>query len=68
MWQLALLVVVLTVSATASNIGFDFARTFVPPERLGTATGLVNVGGFVASLVAIFLVGAVLDVVRPDGA
>ncbi|WP_052436409.1 MFS transporter [Georgenia sp. SUBG003] len=44
-WQLALLVVVLTVSATASNIGFDFARTFVQPERLGTATGLVNVGG-----------------------
>lgn len=68
MWQLALLVIVLTVSATASNIGFDFARTFVPSARLGTATGLVNVGGFVASLVAIFLVGAVLDVVRPDGA
>jgi sugar phosphate permease len=68
MWQLALLVVVLTVSSTASNIGFDFARTFVPRERLGTATGLVNVGGFVASLVSIFLVGAVLDVVRPDGA
>ncbi|GAA4286792.1 MFS transporter [Georgenia daeguensis] len=67
-WQLALLVVVLTVSATASNIGFDFARSFVPAARLGTATGLVNVGGFVASLVSIFLVGSVLDVVRPDGA
>jgi len=68
LWQLALLVVVLTVSATASNIGFDFARSFVPAARLGTATGLVNVGGFVASLVSIFLVGSVLDVVRPDGA
>jgi sugar phosphate permease len=67
-WQLALLVIVLTVSATASNIGFDFARSFVPAARLGTATGLVNVGGFVASLVSIFLVGWVLDVVRPDGA
>jgi hypothetical protein len=29
-------------------IGFDFARTFNPPSRLGTATGIVNVGGFVA--------------------
>ncbi|WP_447925513.1 MFS transporter [Georgenia muralis] len=66
-WQLALLVVLLTVSATASNVGFDFARTFVPPARLGTATGLVNVGGFVASLISIYLVGLVLDLVRPDG-
>jgi MFS family permease len=67
MWQLVLLVVVLTLSATASNVGFDFARTFVPSGRLGTATGLVNVGGFVSSLVAIWLVGLVLDLVRPDG-
>ncbi|WP_226921583.1 MFS transporter [Georgenia subflava] len=68
MWQLVLLVLVLTLSGTASNIGFDFARTFVPPVRLGAATGLVNVGGFVASLLSIFLVGLVLDLVRPDGA
>lgn len=68
LWQLVVLVVALTTSATASNVGFDFARTAVPPARLGTATGLVNVGGFVASLVSIFLVGLVLDLVRPSGA
>ncbi|MHB1287858.1 MFS transporter [Georgenia sp.] len=67
-WQLVVLIVALTTSATASNVGFDFARTSVPPARLGTATGMVNVGGFVASLVAIFLVGLVLDIVRPSGA
>nr|WP_240646095.1 MFS transporter [Georgenia sp. SYP-B2076] len=67
MWQLVVLVIALTASATASNIGFDFARTFVPPARLGTATGMVNVGGFVASLISIFLVGLVLDVARPGG-
>ncbi|MFH5822569.1 nitrate/nitrite transporter [Georgenia sp. AZ-5] len=67
MWQLVLLVVVLTMSATASNIGFDFARTFVPPARLGTATGVVNVGGFAASLVSVFLVGLVLDLAAPAG-
>lgn len=68
MWQLVALIVALTVSATASNVGFDFVRTSVPPARLGTATGLVNVGGFVASLISIFLVGMVLDLVRPSGA
>jgi MFS family permease len=44
-------------------IAFDYARTFNPPNRFGTATGIVNVGGFVASLVTILLVGLVLDVV-----
>ncbi|GAA1624035.1 MFS transporter [Georgenia ruanii] len=66
-WQLVVLVLALTSTATASNVGFDFARTFVPPARLGTATGVVNVGGFVASLASIYLVGFVLDLVRPDG-
>jgi hypothetical protein len=67
-WHLAVLVAVMTVSATASNVGFDFVRAFVPPERLGTATGVVIVGGFLSSLVAIFLVGLVLDLARPGGA
>ena len=31
-------------------VGFDLARTFNPPTRLGSATGIVNVGGFLASL------------------
>ena len=47
-------------------IGFDFARTFNPPARLGTATGIVNVGGFVASLVTMLLVGIGLDLVGSD--
>lgn len=66
-WQLLVLAVTLAGSAAASNVGFDFARTFVPPARLGTATGMVNVGGFAASLVSIFAVGLVLDLVRPTG-
>ncbi|UNX55966.1 MFS transporter [Georgenia sp. TF02-10] len=66
-WQLVGLVLALTLSSTASNVGFDFARTSVPPARLGTATGFVNVGGFAASLLAIYLVGLVLDL-RAGGA
>ena len=59
---LVLLVVALGLGGPASIIGFDFARTFNPPSRLGTATGLVNVGGFVAALVTIELIGLILDI------
>lgn len=58
-----MLVLVLSVCGPGSMIGFDYARTFNPPNRFGTATGIVNVGGFVASLVTILLVGLVLDLV-----
>lgn len=62
-WLLLLLVLVLSVSGPGSMIGFDFARTFNPPHRFGTATGIVNVGGFFAALVTILLVGVTLDLV-----
>jgi hypothetical protein len=48
-------------------VGFDFARTFNPVSRLGSATGIVNIGGFVASLTTIFGIGVVLDVLTPGG-
>jgi hypothetical protein len=46
-------------------IGFDYARTWNPVERQGSASGVVNVGGFVASLLTILAVGAVLDLLTP---
>jgi MFS family permease len=58
---LVLLVLALGLGGPGSMIGFDFARTFNPPNRLGTATGIVNVGGFVASLLTIMLIGLILD-------
>jgi MFS family permease len=68
MWLLVLLVLILALGGPGSMIGFDFARTFNPPHRLGTATGIVNVGGFVASLVTILLIGIVVDALSPAGA
>ncbi len=59
--------VVLAIGGPGSMIGFDFARTFNPAHRIGTATGIVNVGGFIAALVAIFLIGLVLDVLLASG-
>jgi len=58
---LVLLVLALGLGGPGSMIGFDFARTFNPPSRLGAATGVVNVGGFVASLLSIELIGVILD-------
>ncbi|WP_423917227.1 MFS transporter [Frigoribacterium sp. 2-23] len=55
------LMVVLGIGGPGSLIGFDFARTFNPLRSLGVANGIVNVGGFLASFVMMFLIGVVLD-------
>jgi sugar phosphate permease len=60
-WSVVLLVVVIAIGGPGSLIGFDFARTFNPMRSLGSATGVVNVGGFLASFVMMFLIGIVLD-------
>jgi MFS family permease len=62
---LVALVVVLGTNGPGSMIGFDYARTENPAERLGSASGVVNVGGFVASLLTILGIGAVLDALTP---
>lgn len=66
-WVLALFVAVLGTGGPGSMIGFDFARTYNASRRLGTASGIVNVGGFTATLSSILAVGVVLDLVAPDG-
>jgi MFS family permease len=64
---LVLLVVVLATNGPASLMGFDYARTENPPQRIGSATGIVNIGGFVASLSTILLVGLLLDLHHGSG-
>lgn len=63
-WLMILLVVVLGVGGPGSLIGFDFARTFNPIGALGSANGIVNVGGFLAAFVMMFGVGEILDAVH----
>lgn len=67
LWLLVLLVVVTAVGGPGSMVGFDLARTFHPSSRLGRASGVVNIGGFTASLLAIALIGVVLDRLAPGG-
>ncbi|GGM25259.1 nitrate/nitrite transporter [Dactylosporangium sucinum] len=68
LWLLVALVLVLAVNGPGSMIGFDYARSFNPAARLGGATGIVNVGGFVASIVLIVAIGVLLDVRTAPGA
>ena len=64
---LVTMVVITALGVPASMVGFDLARSFNPGERMGSALGVVNVGGFVASLSAMALIGLVLDHVTPGG-
>jgi MFS family permease len=68
LWLLIILVLVLAGNGPGSMIGFDYARTFNPASRLGGATGIVNVGGFVASIILIIAIGVTLDLGTPYGA
>jgi MFS family permease len=66
LWLLVALCVVLGACGPASMIGFDFARPANPPERQGTASGITNMGGFVASMTTLFAVGVLLDATGDD--
>ena len=61
LWLLVVLIVVISVGGPGSMVGFDFARTFNPSKTLGTAQGMVNMGGFVASLLVMQAMGLILD-------
>ncbi|MBV2356035.1 MFS transporter [Streptomyces sp. J2-1] len=61
MWLLVVLCTVLGACGPASMLGFDFSRPANPPTRQGTASGITNMGGFIASMTTLFLVGVLLD-------
>jgi cyanate permease len=61
MWLLIALCAALGACGPGSMVGFDFARPANPPERQGTASGIVNMGGFTASMTTLLAVGVLLD-------
>ncbi|MGV9797728.1 MFS transporter [Mycobacterium sp. NPDC003449] len=61
LWLLVILVVVISVGGPGSMVGFDFARTFNPSATLGTAQGMVNMGGFLAALLVMQAMGVILS-------
>ena len=63
-WLLLVLVAVLGGAGPASMIAFDFSRAYNPLQRLGSANGIVNIGGFLATLVTMYLIGVSLDLIH----
>ncbi|MGO1544335.1 MAG: MFS transporter [Gulosibacter sp.] len=61
MWFFILVLIIMGGGTTGSTIGFDFARTFNPVSSYGSASGIVNVGGFTASSLTLFLIGVGID-------
>ncbi|MEU5087052.1 MFS transporter [Streptomyces sp. NPDC021356] len=66
MWLLVVLCAVLGACGPASMIGFDFARPANPAERQGTASGITNMGGFIASMTTLLAIGVLLDATGDD--
>ncbi|MFT4306507.1 MAG: MFS transporter [Microbacterium sp.] len=67
-WLLVVWMVTFSSGGAASMIAFDIARRYNPVRRLSTATGVVNMGGFVAALLAMYVIGLVLDLQHADPA
>jgi MFS family permease len=61
LWLLILLVCAYATNGAGSMIAFDVARAANPPEQLGTASGMVNVGAFLASGITLLATGLLVD-------
>jgi MFS family permease len=61
LWLLVVLVLVYSTNGAGSMIAFDVARSGIPPERLGTASGMVNVGTFLAAGITLLATGLLVD-------
>ncbi|MFF2075177.1 nitrate/nitrite transporter [Kitasatospora sp. NPDC058162] len=67
MWLLIGIILVMGSNGPASLVGLDYARTRNPAERLGTASGIVNMGGFIGTMITLFGIGVLLDALSPPG-
>ena len=65
LWLLVVVLVAMGSNGPASLVGLDYARSSNPPERLGTASGIANMGGFIATVIALFGIGVLLDALSP---
>jgi MFS family permease len=59
-WLLVVLVLVLSAGGPGSVVGFDIARTSNPSANLAVAQSMVNLGGFLATLLVLAVMGALM--------
>jgi MFS family permease len=60
LWLLVALVVILAAGGPGSVVGLDIARTANPRLNLGVAQSIANLGGFLATLFVLAVMGAVM--------
>jgi len=60
-WAVVILFALIGTGGPTSMVAFDISRTAVEHKSLGAANGFINVGGFIASLSMMGLVGLVID-------
>ena len=61
LWLLVVLILAYATNGAGSMIAFDISRGANPPESLGTASGMVNVGAFIASAITLQVTGFLVD-------
>lgn len=57
----------IAAGGAGSMIAFQITQSLCPPSRLGIANGFANIGGFLATLLMMGLIGAVVDLVFAFG-
>ncbi|KDN84109.1 MFS transporter [Kitasatospora cheerisanensis] len=67
LWLLVVLVLVMGSNGPASLIGLDYARAHNPAERMGTASGIANMGGFIGAMITLLGIGVLLDALADPG-
>jgi MFS family permease len=60
MWLLVVLVITLAAGGPGSVVGLDIARTSNPHLNIGLAQSIANLGGFMATLLVLAAMGAVM--------
>ncbi|GHH84545.1 MFS transporter [Kitasatospora indigofera] len=65
---LVVLILLMGSNGPASLVGLDYARAHNPVGRLGTASGIANMGGFIGTMITLFGIGVLLDALSPAGA
>lgn len=63
LWLIVLLVLSLAAGGPGTAVGFDYPRTLLPLARIGVASGVVIMGGFLGATLTILLIGWVLDTI-----
>mgnify|MGYP000037489551 FL=1 len=66
-WLLFLFLLLITPGGPVSFLAFEYSAQLIPENRRGAANGFINTGGFFASLLIIFVVGAGLDFALASG-